>query len=677
MGGLLPYSGNNLRLSSRDIEATKRHDELLNAIRDNNWHASRHKDVAAFSEKLGSQAAMELETRFRKMILARLHFQHMPDRAETIPIAHTNTFGWLFENATSADGGDDHDDDEGHWSCFNDWLKERDSSIYWITGKPGSGKSTIMKFIYHHPRLLDLLTAWAGRASIIKAGFYFWNSGSAIQMSRLGLLQTLLYSCLSKHGELITSTFAERWSQFLAFGGGQDPFEWLELRRALKYIISQQSKKFFILIDGLDEFDGQPKEIIELVFELAQPNVKLCIASRPWLPFEDAFKQRPSLRMEDLTLSDIRVYVSEHFQGNEHYAHLEEYDSAAAHALIANVVSKASGVFLWIYLVVQSLIEGLSNADRMSDLQARLDALPSDLEGLFNFILDRLQPEYFRQACETFRLLRAYREPSHYSTGSSAWDECPTLLGLFFADEDDVKSGLRAPCSRLQVKEALGRAEVMRRRLNARCKGLLALPKPHQPGYQASKNPLFDRRITYLHRTARDFVESAAYWPIVLESSRRESFQANARLANAYLWLTKTHPLLYSQPKLSEDLNLRCIDFAIAIQKDNGVVQSTYLRECVIAYRNYYPAHGMGNLPPSLKLRLTPGLALYSIVELSRVKPGDQKIAATELEKRFNHLKSSPDMDLKQLQNMIDWCKASKSERVVRFLRTPTIPSHE
>jgi hypothetical protein len=140
MGGLLPYGGNNnnLRLSSRDIEATKRHDELLNAIRENNWHASRHKDVAAFSEKLGSQAAMELETRFRKMILARLHFQHMPDRAESIPIAYTNTFGWLFENATSADGGDDHDDDEGHWSCFSDWLKERDSSIYWITGKPGS-----------------------------------------------------------------------------------------------------------------------------------------------------------------------------------------------------------------------------------------------------------------------------------------------------------------------------------------------------------------------------------------------------------------------------------------------------------------------------------------------------------------------------------------------------------
>jgi hypothetical protein len=59
------------------------------------------------------------------------------------------------------------------------------------------------------------------------------------------------------------------------FGGGREPIDWPEIRRAFNRIISDQSKYFFFLVDGLDEFDGESKEIIDLIFGAVRPNVKL------------------------------------------------------------------------------------------------------------------------------------------------------------------------------------------------------------------------------------------------------------------------------------------------------------------------------------------------------------------------------------------------------------------
>lgn len=128
--------------------------------------------------------------------------------------------------------------------------------------------------------------------------------------------------------------------------------EWSELRRAFEHIISDQSKKFLFLIDGLDEFDGQPEEIIELVLSATQPNVKLCIASRPWLPFQKVFKDRPSLLLETLTKQDISTYVESRLRKDIDFIRLQSEEPVAASELIHDIVKKAPGVFLWVRLVV-------------------------------------------------------------------------------------------------------------------------------------------------------------------------------------------------------------------------------------------------------------------------------------------------------------------------------------
>jgi hypothetical protein len=505
---------------------------LLNAVRINNWQVSEAKDVEEFSQQLRSNTSKTLREQFHDSLLPRLYFQQMANRSESIPEAHKQTFQWIFKPRHS----------------FRTWFQEKDSRLYWIAGKPGSGKSTLMKFIYNHENLQGLLGDWArsrgGAENIVKAGFYFWNSGSTIQMSRIGLLRTLLYSCIGENTDFGLRAFPDRWKQFEAFGGGQEPWDWLELKRAFDNVISDQSRLFFFLVDGLDEFDGESKEIIELVLGAARPNVKICVASRPWLPFEDAFKGRPSLLLEDLTRADISTYVTESFHDNEHYLGLQLDKPAEADALIQNIVRKASGVFLWVRLVVESLLEGLLNSDRLHHLQMRLDALPSDLEALFDNLLHELGPVYFKEACQIFYLMRVHRErltqrKRNYST--------PSLLWMYFADDDDLLSGISAPWKTLKAADAFRKSEHMRRALVARSRGLLEASNPR------SGRPAFDLKIVYLHRTARDYLESDAYWPTILEAAGRESFRPEQRWANANLWLYKVYPLITPDNESSKD----------------------------------------------------------------------------------------------------------------------------
>ncbi|CAO2649639.1 Nn.00g070240.m01.CDS01 [Neocucurbitaria sp. VM-36] len=609
-------------VQSTSVEADQRHAELLNAIREHNWQATRTDHVEDFSKQLRSHAAMDHETRFRKLILARLYFPRMPDRFETIPNAYSNTFRWIFDDQ------EESANEPTPWDSFTNWLQQDDSSIYWITGKPGSGKSTLMKYIYDHGSLPTLLSAWAVQKDLAKAGFYFWNSGSVNQMSRLGCFQTLLYTCFEQHGDLILTAFPERWEQFIAFGGGHDPLDWTDIRRAFKHLISVRSKKFFFLIDGLDEFEGEPKEIIELILNATQSNVKMCVASRPWLAFQDAFKNKPSLLLERLTRQDILKYVEGNFRENEHYIQLKLIEPAAASALPTDIVNKASGVFLWVYLVVQSLLEGLSNSDHISDLQVRLDALPSDLEALFDKLLSRLEPQYFRQACETFRLIRTYRD--------FIANETPTLLGLYYADDRNMTSSLEAPRTTSEPSLALQRSAAMRRRLTARCRGFLEIM---ESSIHSNYN---DTYTSYFHRTARDFVESAYYWPLVLETTGHNSFQPEQRWANAFLWMLKSHPLETTRARNSE----MCLVFASYLQKKSGFIQKTYLDEfCRTRFDNAdKPQYGLLELQVEM-CRLAPGMSEYLILILKMASPGERlRVLFRMLKESYRDKDQSPEI---------------------------------
>ena len=194
---------------------------------------------------------------------------------ERIVDAYEKTFEWVYRNPVES---------ARTWANFADWLRDvSKSSLFWITGKPGSRKSALMKFLYHSLLTEATLQSWSLSVPLVTSAFFFWNSGSKIQMSQPGLLQTLLYQALSKHIDLIPRVCPERWDVCRLFG--YDPFPWTreDLLQAMGALVQEGCKtnKFFFLIDGLDRFEGvyeEQQDLVTLLRDIAKsPNVKMCV----------------------------------------------------------------------------------------------------------------------------------------------------------------------------------------------------------------------------------------------------------------------------------------------------------------------------------------------------------------------------------------------------------------
>ena len=248
--------------------------------------------------------------------LNSLFFPEMHDRRDRIAEAYSKTFQWIFEPR------------HGDIRCVNfvEWLRG-ETSLYWITGKAGSGKSTLMKYLHNDPRTLDYLVAWTKDVPLIMPAVFLWNSGSNLQFSQAGLLQSLLYQILVKFPHLIPLALPQRWEVYRLFG--YERLEWNipELGRAFKLLACEQSlqAKICFFIDGLDEFDGAHTDLVNFCKDLtASKSFKVCVASRPWIVFEDGFKSEPSLMLQNLTYADIKHFIDSKFPGNANFLELEE-----------------------------------------------------------------------------------------------------------------------------------------------------------------------------------------------------------------------------------------------------------------------------------------------------------------------------------------------------------------
>jgi len=508
----------------------------------------------------------------------------MLDREIWILEAHKMTFEWIYRDPCANDKP---------WTSFIDWSEKQEKGLYWITGKAGSGKSTLMKYLYKDARTIALLENWASPSKLITAAFFFWNSGSNMQMSRMGLLRSLLFQVLKSVPSSVALAFPERWEVYALFGENNYPWSWQELFNALKLLVlgMRQDTKFCFFIDGLDEFDGNPSDLTDLLLDLVAlaPNLKICTASRPWANFEDAFKGRPNLLLQDLTYPDIQVYVDTKFHANAGFAELEEREPKYARELLTRVALKAEGVFLWVHLVVRSLLTGLTNGDRVSDLQRRLDQLPPRLGDLFQKILDNLDPFYLDHASQLFQLARASRVP-------------PTLLCLSLADEEDPESCFQTAVKPFTNSEILSRSRNMKRRLNSRCKGLLevapVLKSPRtcfrttpdqsekagnegvhsdEPDSQLCEN-MANQKVQYLHRTVKDFLEAPAVWSWIVGSNSKP-FDPHLSLCRSFLLQLKGLSMTSLQIDAFWNIIIWCIEHAATAKLENRNMSTRLLDE--------------------------------------------------------------------------------------------------
>ncbi|PMD51544.1 uncharacterized protein K444DRAFT_636826 [Hyaloscypha bicolor E] len=284
----------------------------------------------------------------------------------------------------------------------------------------------------------------------------------------------------------------------------------------------------------------------------------MCLSSRPLLAFEDGFGKYPNLKLQNLTQNDIKLYTDIELAKSPRFEILKMREPKRAPELVTEIVDKSAGVFLWVTLVVKSLLEGLQNSDRISDLQKRLRALPAGLEDLYLLMMNTLDKFYQQQASQLFQIVHRARLPL-------------SVLSLSFADDDeDPEFAIRAKLDPLDEKELSWRYEETVRRVNSRCKGLLEVR------VSSDKERLVDSKVDFLHRTVKDFLDTPDIWKTIASQSD-PSFNPDISLMRSYLVQMKVLNTLQWDVGTFGLLAGEFMEYAAQAERTSGQVQASLM----------------------------------------------------------------------------------------------------
>jgi ABC-type glutathione transport system ATPase component len=174
--------------------------EALHSIRVSHSSMPNKHDLDRIHQTLQDSSLATTDISKEIEILQSLRYKSMTVRHSNITEAYNETFRWIFNtdklpvyDARSKIG-------------FSRWLCS-EGGIFWVSGKAGSGKSTLMKYICDSTQTAASLHQWAGGAKLVTASYYFWNAGTDMQKSQQGLLQSLLYEILTRCPDLIPTVF--------------------------------------------------------------------------------------------------------------------------------------------------------------------------------------------------------------------------------------------------------------------------------------------------------------------------------------------------------------------------------------------------------------------------------------------------------------------------------------
>ena len=287
-----------------------------------------------------------------------------------------------------------------------------------------------MKYAMHHDRLAELLCRCdhehpAPRAvgimdnqnglsdvrssSWLITAFFFHDRGSEMQKTLPGMLKELLFSLCTQQPAIL-KFLVPLWAGLTVKQRTHKPvWDTETLQEGLMAIVRQRNVRLRILffLDALDEKAGDKEHLAALVEQIVEQAdgdfvvVKICLASRPWPVFEGSFGHYPGFAIHDYTISDIRKYTTSRLaSASRGLSSLNERSLASVTDL---VTSRASGVFIWVRLVVDVLVKGIRNGTAPAALERQAQDIPQELEELYGDTLRRVEPEY---QCECFIALQ-------------------------------------------------------------------------------------------------------------------------------------------------------------------------------------------------------------------------------------------------------------------------------
>ncbi|KAM6534547.1 hypothetical protein FALCPG4_004179 [Fusarium falciforme] len=486
--------------------STKTHitTELLRSDNRMQSHISKTFDnvqIVAERHAQEESASRAQEESYRRL-LTSLKFPEMEARRNHVSHACPETFHWILNSQDpKCDSNAGNHSEARTWDSLVEWLQSSEP-VYWISGKPASGKSTLMKFILSHDQTKPLLQQWQDNVHILS--HFFWRPGTELQQSIKGLLCSLLHQIFVEDKGRALPYLKER--RELCWKDSPSDWDPQELEALLVDCLQCPWAAFCLFIDGLDEVwpkDGIHNLILLLKTLLHKTkNLKLCVSSRREHLLEIRLRDYPQLKMHDLIQNDLKKYATQTLSEASAHSNLGSEDIGN---MISQIVWASDGVFLWTVLVSNSLSRGLQNGDSRKELFQRLDSLPRDLEGLYldMWLRQNGDDEIYRKSSAKLLYLclvgLGWKEKQRFRSYLNVFQ---LMAAMYDEGPEDHLIHHRHP-----VEELRRRCRTTVKMVQVRSAGLLEASDVHymsqdDPDYEA----VFDDGIRFIHRSAQDFL---------------------------------------------------------------------------------------------------------------------------------------------------------------------------
>ncbi|KAJ5520881.1 hypothetical protein N7463_001334 [Penicillium fimorum] len=332
-------------------------------------------------------------------------------------------------------------------TVFDKWKDDPQTAILWCLGTIGMGKTVLMSYV------VAQLQLHAARKSNEIVSYYFCRVDNEASLSARNIL-----GCITRQ---ILDTQIEQ-SKYETLLSLQETTRDLSTPEVTQFLLSHlendESKKYYIILDGLDECDGsQVQAVAKAIVELCSSHIgfKILCAGRPGLEkrFNSSTPQYRIMVNEKKVRSDMDHYITKSLDQCLEEELLTLGDSAIITEIHDTLREKADGMFLWASFCIEELCA--QNCDH--DILEALKHLPHSLAELYDRKLQRVREG--KAAGQAMKVLQycgivkrplkimEYREALSLSLEQKSFDrgKVPNNMdriingccGLTFADEEE------------------------------------------------------------------------------------------------------------------------------------------------------------------------------------------------------------------------------------------------
>jgi ankyrin repeat protein len=418
-------------------------------------------------------------------MLIAAHIQHWLSPSKALfqyePLPTKDVFGdWLFRHHS-----------------YTSWLYSDQNDLLWITGKPGSGKSTLSKLFVDGIRAKT--SAFPQHAIVAAVFFDFRCIVARKGESAKGLLlRALLYQILETDPSML-SGFRNSLNSIAPLPERPEDIDDHHYERCLRAALftASANARVFIVIDGLDEcapaVQDDLMECIKSIYMATwfQRRVRVIITSRRVTSMRKVHEAYPTKKIyleeensqaiQDYSwamlcnrLVDPTILLSSHAS--------PAWDSLRRLAI--DITHRANGTFLWVRLVIDMLLVDYPArkvlSQSMEEWHKAIQNIPTELDSLYETIVSRI-PQSVR------------------STFQSVATWCTFAIRPLSVDE--LRAALRSECGH-DEHVVLIESSVQNGSSYLECIGQGLIEVVYDP-------TSCTRRVRLIHQSAKEFLEGS------------------------------------------------------------------------------------------------------------------------------------------------------------------------